>query len=118
MTAHDRAAERVLAAVPPGVAVSATNTLGAHLSARRRVFSFPVLREAQWVAVDLERPSYLDDARGRRFAAAYAALRRDPRWQVVRSEDGVVVLRRRPGSGIRPGSSAAGDTRRGGGTRR
>jgi uncharacterized membrane protein len=99
VTAHDRAAGRVLGAVPPGVAVSATNTLGAHLSARRRVFSFPVLREAQWVAVDLERPSYLDDARGRRFAGAYAALRRDLRWQVVRSEDGVVVLRRRPGSG-------------------
>ncbi len=53
VTAHDRAAARVLRVVPPGVAVSATNTLGAHLSERRRVFSFPVLREARWVAVDL-----------------------------------------------------------------
>ena len=94
VSAHDRAAARVLRAVPAGVAVSATNTLGAHLSERRRVFSFPVLGEARWVAVDLDRPSYLDDATGKRFAAAYARFRRDPRWRVVRAGDGVVVLRR------------------------
>jgi uncharacterized membrane protein len=94
VSAHDRAAARVLRAVPAGAAVSATNTLGAHLSERRRIFSFPVLREARWVAVDLKRPSYLDDARGNGFPPAYARLRRDPRWHVVRSEDGVVVLRR------------------------
>ena len=94
VTSHDRAAARVLEAVPAGAAVSATNTLGAHLSERRRIFSFPVLREARWVAVDLTRPSYLDDARGEKFASAYAAFRRDARWKVVREEDGVVVLRR------------------------
>ena len=94
VTSHDRAAARVLDAVPAGVPVSATNTLGAHLSERRRIFSFPVLAEARWVAVDLTRPSYLDDATGRKFASAYAAFRRDPRWKVVRQEDGVVVLRR------------------------
>jgi len=93
VTPHDRAAARALRAVPAGVAVSATNTLGAHLSQRRRIFSFPVLREARWIAVDLTRPSYLDDARGKRFAAAYATLRQDERWKVVREEDGVVVLR-------------------------
>jgi len=97
VTSHDRATARVLQAVPAGVAVSATNTLGAHLSERRRIFSFPVLREARWVAVDLKRPSYLDDARGERFASAYATLRRDTRWEVVREEDGVVVLRRAAG---------------------
>ncbi len=95
VTSHSRAAERVLRAVPPAVAVSATNTLGAHLSERRRIFSFPVLREARWIAVDLTHPSYLDDARGRKFGVAYRALRQDARWRVVRSEDGVVVLRRR-----------------------
>ena len=94
VTAHARAAARVLGAIPSGVPVSATNTLGAHLSERRRVFSFPVLREARWVAVDTTRPSYLDDALGAKFAAAYARFRRDARWRVVRAEDGVVVLRR------------------------
>jgi len=94
VTAHDRAAARVLSVIPPTAAVSATNKLGAHLSERRRIFSFPVLREARWVAVDLQRPSYLDDARGLKFAAAFARLRRDPRWHVVRQEDGVIVLHR------------------------
>jgi uncharacterized membrane protein len=94
VTAHARAAQRVLEAVPAGVPVSATNSLGAHLSARRRVFSFPVLREARWVAVDLTRPSYLDSVQGLRFPAAYKRLRRDTRWHVVKAEDGVVVLHR------------------------
>jgi len=94
VTAHDRAAAHVLEAVPAGVAVSATNTLGAHLSERRRIFSFPVLAEARWVAVDLRRPSYLDDSLGHKFASAYAAFRRDLRWKVVREAKGVIVLRR------------------------
>ncbi len=94
VTAHDRAAARVLEAVPAGAPVSATNTLGAHLSARRRVFSFPILAEARWVAVDLTRPSYLDDALGSKFAAAYKRFSRDPAWQLVREEDGVLVFRR------------------------
>jgi hypothetical protein len=47
------------------------------------------------VAVDLRRPSYLDDATGKRFAEAWVRFRRDPRWQVVQREDGVLVLRRR-----------------------
>jgi hypothetical protein len=94
VSSHDRAAARVLREVPSGVAVSATNTLGAHLSDRRRIFSFPVLRDARWVAVDLRRPSYLDDATGKKFAGAYARFRRDPRWRVVLAEDGVIVLRR------------------------
>jgi uncharacterized membrane protein len=89
---HDRAAARVIGVVPDDAAVSATNTLGAHLSERRRIFSFPVLREARWVAVDLKRPSYLDDATGKQFAAAYAHFRQDNRWRVVRAEDGVIVL--------------------------
>jgi len=92
VSAHDRAAARVIRAVPPDAAVSATNNLGAHLSERQRIFSFPVLREARWVAVDLTRPSYLDDATGKKFTAAYARFRQDERWRVVREEDGVVVL--------------------------
>ena len=43
--AHDAAARRALAVVPDGVPVSATNSLGAHLSDRRRIFSFPLLRK-------------------------------------------------------------------------
>jgi uncharacterized membrane protein len=93
--AHAGAAARALRRVPPGAPVSATNTLGAHLSERRRVFSFPVLREARWVVVDTRRPSYRDQANARsRSIAALDRLRSDPRWQLVFEEDGVLVLHR------------------------
>ena len=92
--AHDAAARRGLALVPAGAAVSATNTLGAHLSARRRIFSFPVLREADWVAVDERRLTYLDSLRPDAGTAALAALRRNPQWRRVFAEDGILVFRR------------------------
>ncbi len=74
VTAHDRAAARVLRAIPPEAPVSATNTLGAHLSERRRIFSFPVIREARWVALDLTRPSYLDNGPGQGFRCRVRAI--------------------------------------------
>jgi uncharacterized membrane protein len=94
---HARTLARAVALVPRDEPVSATNTLGAHLSERPRVFSFPVLREARWVVVDAQRPSTFDravDPGG--FRRALARLRRDPRFSVVFAEDGVLVLRRRP----------------------
>ena len=94
--AHAAVAERALRLIPPDAPVSATNTLGAHLSERRRVFSFPVLGEAEWVAVDRTRPSYRDEAVApERFAAALARLEASGRFVPVFDEDGVLVLRRR-----------------------
>ncbi len=94
--AHARAANRVLLAIPDGAAVSATDTLGAHLSGRERIFSFPVMRSADWVAIDTKRPSYLDAAPAHaEFAAALAALEAGGRFELVRTEDGVRVYRRR-----------------------
>jgi hypothetical protein len=80
--------------VPADAPVSATNTLGAHLSERRRVFSFPVLEEAEWVVVDERRLTFLDSLKPGRSRAALAKLRRDPRWMRVFAEDGVLVFRR------------------------
>jgi uncharacterized membrane protein len=93
---HSRILEEAVALVPAGAPVSATNTLGAHLSERRRVFSFPVLGEARWVALDEQRPSALDravDPVG--FRAGLARLRADSRFQLVFSHDGVLVFERR-----------------------
>lgn len=92
---HDRVAVRALRLIPAGAPVSATNTLGAHLSERARSFSFPVLAEARWVAVDRRRPSYRDDAVApEKFSRALDRLRADPSWTVVFDEDGLLVLRR------------------------
>ena len=92
---HDAAARRALAVVPEGAPVSATNALGAHLSDRRRIFSFPILRDAKWVAVDSTRLTYLDSLRPGRARPALAALRRDPDWRLVFAEDGILVFRKR-----------------------
>jgi uncharacterized membrane protein len=95
VTAHDAVARRALQLVPAGVPVSATNTLGAHLSQRRRVFSFPIVREARWLVVDTTRLSYLDRAVGGEPAErALARLRVRREWRVVFAEDGILVLRR------------------------
>lgn len=92
---HDRIAERALALVPAGAVVSASNAPGAHLSDRRRILSFPYRHDADWVVVDEKRPSYADRAVAPvEAAAAVAWLRRDPAWQLVFAEDGVLVFRR------------------------
>jgi uncharacterized membrane protein len=91
---HDAAARRALELVPDDAPVSATNTLGARLSARERIFSFPVLKEAEWVVVDERRLTFLDSLRPDRARAPLAALRRSPGWRLVFSDDGVLVFRR------------------------
>ena len=60
--AHAEAARRALAVDPAGGRGERHEHLGAHLSERRRIFSFPVLGEAEWVAVDRPGPSYRDQA--------------------------------------------------------
>jgi len=94
--AHAHAAERALRVIPADAAVTATNTLGAHLSERRRVLSFPVLAGADWVAVDRTRPSFRDEADApEKFRAALTRVEQTGRFVVVVDEDGVLVLRRR-----------------------
>jgi uncharacterized membrane protein len=94
-TEHDRVAARALGLIPADEAVSATNTLGAHLSERRRVLSFPLVSGARWVAVDERRPSLADRLDPPGAQARIAAARRNRAWRVVFDEDGILVLRRR-----------------------
>ena len=92
---HDRIAAHALRLIPANAVVSATNTLGAHLSARRRILSFPRRDDATWVAVDETRLSYGDrSSGGKRAAAALARFRANARWRVVYARDGVLVFRR------------------------
>lgn len=91
---HDRLATRALRRVPGDADVSATNSLGAHLSARRRILSFPLVTGATWVAVDQRRPSYLSSTSRRRFEQALQRLRSGGGWRVVLQVDGLLILRR------------------------
>jgi hypothetical protein len=81
--------------IPDDAAVSATNALGAHLSARRRIFSFPILRDATWVAVDTTRLTYLDSLRPAHSVGPLADLARDRAWRRVFEEEGILVFHKR-----------------------
>ena len=94
VTAHDRITARAVSLVPPNAVVSATNSLGAHLSARRRILSFPRIDDATWVAVDETNGSYLDGTGPLPMERDVMALRRDRDWSLVFEQDGVLVFRR------------------------
>ena len=96
VTEHDRIAARALQLIPKAAVVSATNTLGAHLSARRRVLSFPYVQDATWIAADETQPGYGDRYAPLPTALALSALRRDPDWRLVFEQDGVLVFNRTP----------------------
>jgi uncharacterized membrane protein len=92
---HDRIAARMLKLIPATAPVTATNSLGAHLSERKRIFSFPYLRDATWVIVDERKPSLGDHNDHRRGLKRIQQLRHDPRFRLVAAADGVLIFRRR-----------------------
>lgn len=94
VTEHDRIAARALKLIPRSAVVSATNTLGAHLSARKRVLSFPLVQDATWIAADETQPGYADRYAPVPTAIQLAALRRNPDWRLVFEQDGVLIFNR------------------------
>lgn len=95
ITGRNHTAEHALTLVPRSAAVSTSNTIGAHLSDRRRVLSFPLLRESRWVVVDTLRMSDGDDNLAhRRGLQALRQLRNDGHWRVVFARKGILVLHR------------------------
>lgn len=92
---HTEALAAAVALVPDGVPVSAGNLLGARLSARERILTFPVIAEAQWVVVDTRRPFLADQlALGAAHIEAVDRVDADRRFARVFDTDGVIVWRR------------------------
>lgn len=94
--AHADAAARAVALIPDDVPVSADNLIGAHLSERERVLTFPVVGEARWVVVDTLRPYLGDRLLPAGHAVRVALLRERPDMRLVFDEGGVMVFRRVP----------------------
>jgi uncharacterized membrane protein len=95
ITARDHTAARAIGLVPHAAAVSVSNTIGAHMSDRRRVLSFPLLQESRWIVVDTLRMSYRDDNLAhRRGLRALRKIRLDPHWRVAFAHKGILVLHR------------------------
>lgn len=100
VTDHSRVMARATELIPGGVPVSAGNLFGAHLSERERIYTFPVIRDAQWVIVDQRRPYIADRLSPRVHRSRVRLLLGNPDWRLVFREDGVMVFRR-----IRPGAT-------------
>ena len=96
---QDDAAAAALELVESEDVVSATNGLGAHLSQRRRILLFPLVADADVVAVEEGRPAFGGGVSERELATAVARLRRDRRFRRVFERDGVVVFRRESSAG-------------------
>ena len=92
-----------VALVPPGAPVTTSNSTGGHLSARRYVYSVPVLGRAEWVVIDRREPwvvrpdSPILTKHPEVVRALVRRLERDPHWTTVFDRDGVVVFRKTAG---------------------
>ncbi len=100
---HAYASQPVVAAeahavglIPGGVSVSASNQLGAHLSERRYIYTFPSVGRSQWIIVNVDDPTY-GNLTG--YKAAVRTYEGDRAWRIVFRSHGVAVLHRRPTAG-------------------
>jgi hypothetical protein len=89
-----------IALVPADAPVSATNKAGSHLSARRYVYSVPVLERSEWIVLDMKDPM-IAAARSPVLGPHPKWLRQfrrdlegDAAWTKVFERAGVLVFRR------------------------
>jgi uncharacterized membrane protein len=98
---HIAAVRRAVALVPDDVPVSSTNRVGSHLSARRYVYSAPVLGRAEWVVLESSDTWVPREAGGSENPGALRSfqdrLETSPEWRRVYAVDGVFVYRRTAG---------------------
>jgi uncharacterized membrane protein len=95
---HRAALEDAVEMVPSTASVTATNRLGAHLSARRIIQLFPETSGTEWAAIDTHNPWLPgrgeSDANLRVFLRAVGTLASDPAWRLRFERDGVRVYER------------------------
>ena len=86
--AHRAVIAEALTMVPADASVSADNALGAHLSARERITTFPLLSDADYVVLDSQ------GRYGPWRARELKKLRRDEHYRLVFDREGVLVFKR------------------------
>lgn len=95
VTYHAEVLQRAVALVPDGVPASASNHLGAHLSARKRIHLFPVVGDAEWVAIDIGRRPLGIEVGPFDHAVGVVAFMTRPDFRLVFAENGAMIFRRR-----------------------
>ena len=106
--AHRAVIAEALSKVPADASVSADNALGAQLSERERITTFPLIGGADYVVLDSQ------GRYGAWRARALKKLRADPAYELVFEREGVLVFKRvggASGPGLRrlSGTGAAGE---------
>ena len=98
---HIAAVRRAVALVPGDAPVSSTNRAGSHLSARRYVYSAPVLGRAEWVVLESSDAWIPREAGGSENPEALRSfqerLEQSSEWRRIYAVDGVFVYRRMAG---------------------
>jgi hypothetical protein len=84
--------DAAVAAVPDGARVSASNWIAPHLTHRRHLYLFPVIKDAEYVVVDLARPSYYTSVDLPRARSVLRALIEDPDYEIVFQRRNVAVF--------------------------
>jgi uncharacterized membrane protein len=87
--AHRAVIAEALTKVPDGASVSADNALGAHLSAREHITTFPLVAGADYVVLDSQ------GRYGPWRVRALKRLRADPAYELVFEREGVLVFKRK-----------------------
>lgn len=83
--------------IPAAVVISAGNEVGGHLSDRRRILTFPVVDDAEWIIVDTVNAGMGDGRDPVAHSRRLRELRQTGEWSTVFDRDGVLVLRREEG---------------------
>ena len=97
---HVQVLHEAVSLIPSDARVTSSNNVGAHLSARRTIYTVPVVRDATWALLDLEDPwatmpgSPLLHRKPGKVRELARRLERDTTWTKVFERDNVVVFRR------------------------
>ena len=83
---------KAVSLIPARVPVAATNQLGAHLSERRFLYTFPYISQARWVVIDANDSTYRDAAGLKQVVRNF---RVNHAWRTVFASHGVLVLNKR-----------------------
>lgn len=89
---RERLIHEVLERIPPGASVSAQTALAPHLSQRERIYLFPTLRDAEYVALDQRASTY--PVEPGEYDAAVARTLESGCFIRLFDRDGVLLLRR------------------------
>jgi uncharacterized membrane protein len=93
---HLEALDGAVARIPPEASVSASNWIGPHLAHRDYLYLFPLIKDADYVVVDERKPGYDTFVEPVVALQSVRNLREDDSYELIYSENGVLVFERRP----------------------